>query len=111
VLFAGDVMHPNDIVHSYDARFHFMYQGDSNLVLFDRNWNPLWSSRTDGIAPGIVVMQHDGNFVMYDVNSVPIWSSDGTYGYAGAWLIVQDDGNVVIYSEVGAPLWETGTVR
>jgi hypothetical protein len=56
-------------------------------------------------------MQHDGNFVMYDVNNVPIWSSDGTYGYAGAWLIVQDDGNVVIYSEVGAPLWETGTVR
>lgn len=109
VLFAGDVMWPNEIVHSYDGRFHFMYQGDGNLVLFDADWEPLWSSGTPGIAPGMVAMQHDGNFVMYDEAGTPVWSADGSWGHPGAYLIVQNDGNVVIYDEDGTPLWETET--
>ncbi len=110
VMWAGDVLHPDDVVRSRDGRFELVYQLDGNLVLYHHG-APLWASNTHGTAPGAVFMQHDGNFVMYDANNVPIWSSVGSHGHPGAWLIVQDDGNVVIYSESSEPLWATNTVR
>jgi pimeloyl-ACP methyl ester carboxylesterase len=109
ILVAGETMRRDQTIHSSNGLFHFIYQGDGNLVLFDRNWRPLWDSGTNNTSPGMVVMQHDGNLVMYDGSGQPIWSSVGSWGHPGAYLVVQNNGNVVIYDVDGSPLWETGT--
>jgi hypothetical protein len=107
----GDVLFPNDRVDSVDARYHFVYQGDGNLVLYDETWQPLWASHTENSVPGALVMQGDGNLVIYDGNGVAIWASRTSFRHPGAFLVVQTDGNVVIYDVDGTPLWATDTWR
>jgi len=56
-------------------------QGDGNLVLYDRNNTPTWSSNTyqKGVAPFRLIMQDDGNLVLYDSRNTPTWAT-GTNG-------------------------------
>ena len=103
-------LHPGDGLRSANGAYHFVYQGDGNLVLYDAWGTPMWASHTEGSVPGVVVMQGDGNLVMYDGQSVPIWHT-GTHGYGGAYLEVGNDGNVVVYDAHGSPLWATGTAQ
>jgi hypothetical protein len=107
----GEVLFPNERVDSGDARYHFVYQGDGNLVLYDEAWRPLWASHTENSVPGALVMQGDGNLVIYDGNGVAIWASRTSFRHPGAFLVVQTDGNVVIYDVDGTPLWATDTWR
>jgi hypothetical protein len=107
----GEVLFPNERVDSADARYHFVYQGDGNLVLYDEAWQPLWASHTENSVPGALVMQGDGNLVIYDGNGVAIWASRTSFRHPGAFLVVQTDGNVVIYDVDGTPLWATDTWR
>jgi pimeloyl-ACP methyl ester carboxylesterase len=105
----GEVLNPGLSIASANGRFHFIYQGDGNLVLYD-GVTPLWASSTDGRPVGVCIMQDDGNLVIYARGGQPIWSSD-TWQYPGSRLVVQDDGNVVIYSPDGTPVWATDTWR
>jgi hypothetical protein len=107
-LAAGGTLAPGQARTSADGRFTFVYQGDGNLVLYQRGAGPLWASNTAGTSAGQTIMQGDGNLVVYDAANQPVWAS-GTVGNPGARLVVQNDGNVVIYSAAGAPLWATGT--
>jgi pimeloyl-ACP methyl ester carboxylesterase len=109
-LASGTALHAGEGLFSANGRYHLVYQGDGNLVLYRDDGTPLWASHTDGSAPGVVVMQGDGNLVMYDGQDVPIWHT-GTSGYGGAWLVVGNDGNVVVYDAHGSPLWATDTVQ
>jgi hypothetical protein len=111
LLSSGEYLNAGGRLDSGDGRFHFIYQDDGNLVLYDEGWSPIWASHTEGSAPGSVVMQYDGNFVMYDAYGVPVWASDRSFNHPGAYLIVQSDGNVVIYDVDGTPLWATDTWR
>lgn len=108
ILVPDEALFPGDEATSSDGRFHFVYQGDGNLVLYRWDWVPLWASNTGGTSAGRAHMQLDGNLVIYDAGGSPVWYS-GTAGNSGAYLIVQSDGNVVIYSSGGSPLWSTGT--
>jgi pimeloyl-ACP methyl ester carboxylesterase len=110
VLGQFERLYPNDVISSDDGRFHFIYQGDGNLVLYDQGWRPLWDTGTWGTDPGYVEMQGDGNLVMVNAAGGYVWDVGVSAGHPGAWLIVQDDGNVVIYDASSRPLWATNTV-
>jgi hypothetical protein len=101
-------LYPEDMRTSADGRFHFKYQNDGNLVLYDENWSWMWQSGTSGTCAGRTTMQGDGNLVVYDCNNSPVWNS-GTAGNSGAGLVVQSDGNVVVYAQDTSALWWTGT--
>jgi hypothetical protein len=105
----GEVLNPGSTISSANGRYHFTYQTDGNLVLYDGG-APLWASGTDGRPVGVCIMQGDGNLVIYTRGGTPIWSSD-TWQHPGSRLVVQDDGNVVIYRPDGTPVWATGTSR
>jgi hypothetical protein len=110
VLGQFERLYANDVISSDDGRFHLIYQGDGNLVLYDQGWRPLWDTGTWGTDPGYVEMQGDGNLVMVNASGGFVWDVGVTAGHPGAWLIVQDDGNVVIYDGSSHPLWATNTV-
>ena len=59
--------------------FRLVMQGDSNLVLYDGQNKPIWSSGTEGKGtPGYskLIIQNDKNIVIYDRNNKPIWASN-----------------------------------
>jgi Common central domain of tyrosinase len=102
----GTVLTPGAAIRSASGRYEFVYQGDCNLVLYDRGqW--LWDSQTAGMPAGSCVMQGDGNLVIYAAG-FPLWDS-GTWQHPGSGLVVQDDGNVVIYAPGGQAVWSTDT--
>lgn len=111
MLWPFDRLRADEMVSSGDDRFHFLYQQDGNLVLYDENWRPLWDTGTWGTDPGYVELQGDGNLVMHNASGAILWDVGVTAGHPDDWLIVQDDGNVVIYDGDHHPLWATNTVE
>jgi hypothetical protein len=107
VLGVNGSLAPNQGVTSCNGRNLFVYQGDSNLVLY-HDGKYLWGTMLLIPNPGAVVMQGDGNLVEYDAARKAVWAS-ATQGNPGAWLAVQDDCNVVIYSTDGRVLRSTNT--
>lgn len=97
ILSSGQCLQPGQSLQS-DSQLHtLIMQTDGNVVLYDRNSQPLWSTNTGGlITPRDFAMQTDGNLVLYDTNGFPKWAS-GTDNNPGAFLNIQDDGNLVIY--------------
>ena len=57
-------------------------QADGNLVLYDSENAPVWSTDTHGKGSGnsYVVLQNDGNLVVYDDSNEAQWSS-GSHAY------------------------------
>lgn len=79
------------------------YQGDGNLVLYDRR-GPVWASDTNHV-PGYVEMQGDGNLVIYDASVTPVWST-GPAG-PGAWLEIDASGLRILRNSIA---WQTDPV-
>lgn len=97
ILSSGQCLQPGQSLQSDSQLYTLILQTDGNVVLYDRNSQPLWSTGTGGsITPRNFVMQTDGNLVLYDANGLPKWAS-GTDNNPGAFLNIQDDGNLVIY--------------
>lgn len=82
------------------------FQGDGNLVLYDKQGTPLWWSGTVGQGAK-AVFQADGNLAVYTQDSRTAWSSR-TEGHNGASLVLRADGNMVI-QQGGTVLWSSGT--
>ncbi|MCX5401193.1 hypothetical protein [Streptomyces sp. NBC_00102] len=82
------------------------FQGDGNLVLYDRESRPLWASGTVGQGAR-TVFQADGNLVVYTRDMRTAWSSR-TDGHEGAELVLGDDGNLLV-RQGGTRLWATDT--
>lgn len=65
-----------------DGKGHGPYtlriQEDGNLVLYDRDVNPLWTSLTDGkgVGPFQLLLTDDGNLTLFDRNQSLIWDTD-----------------------------------
>jgi len=108
-------------------------QTDNNLVVYDQNGHPTWSSGTNGKGSGstTLIMQNDGNLVLYDGSSHALWAS-GTNREAkhrhhifnpyaigegenitspnGRFrAVVQSDGNFVLYKDGSHPIWASNT--
>jgi Cysteine-rich secretory protein family len=114
-LFPGQQLLPGQSLQSDNALHTFIMQQDGNVVLYDRNSKPLWSTNTGGlITPRAFIMQTDGNLVLYSTDGAAHWASN-TYGNPGAFFNIQDDGNLVVYragSQTETPdnaLWAAGS--
>ena len=108
VMHGGEALTAGQGRWSCDGRFHLIYQGDGNVVLYNLFGQPLWSTRTNGQSAGMFAMQGDGNLVVYKSGGTAIWNTR-TYGHNGAGLAIQDDGNLVIYDTGWHALWNSGT--
>jgi hypothetical protein len=108
VVRAGRVFLPGDSVQTNRRRLTM--QNDGNLVIYDENNHPLWSSGTGGRGY-MALFQSDGNFVVYTRDNQPVWGAQpGTVGNSGATLVLQGDGNVtIVYG--GRVVWASNTAR
>lgn len=104
-LRAGSTMRPGQYLTSNG--YKFIFQGDQNVVVYNRSGRAVWSSRTNGSGADRFVMQGDGNLVAYR-GSRAVWAS-GTAGRGGNRLVMQADGNAVIYTSSNRGVWATGT--
>lgn len=100
-------LYPGQSIDTADRRFHLIFQGDGNLVLYSPT-HALWATGTDGKSGAFLAMQGDGNLVLYDRNGSPLWYS-GTAGYGNLHLVTQQDGNLVLYNNIDNPIWNTAT--
>jgi hypothetical protein len=52
-------------------------QRDGNLVIYDADSRPTWSTNTHGAGKGCFFkVQDDGNLVVYNYHEKPIWASN-----------------------------------
>ena len=103
----GGRLYPGQSIDTADRRFHLIFQGDGNLVLYSPT-HALWATSTDGKSAAFLAMQGDGNLVLYDTSNKPLWYSR-TNGYGNLHLVVQQDGNLVLYNNINTPIWNTAT--
>jgi hypothetical protein len=113
-LSSGQKLLPGQSLQSNNELHMFIMQPDGNVVLYDRDSKPLWSTNTGGsISPRDLVMQTDGNLVLYGTDGKAHWASN-TYNNPGAFLDIQDDGNLVVHragsqtETAEDALWEAG---
>lgn len=104
----ADRLYPGQSIDTADGRFHFIFQRDSNLVLYSPT-RAVWSSVTAGKNAAYLALQSDGNLVLYDRNSQPVWYSGTSSSDLPLKLIIQQDGNMVLYASPNKPLWSTLT--
>ena len=95
---------------SEDGQYTLAMQDDGNLVVYDDQGRPQWSSDTVGRGVVECVMQGDGNLVLKDGNGRSVWSTS-TEGTKNARLMIQNDGNLVIYNGRGLVVWAKGRIR
>jgi hypothetical protein len=86
--------------------YKLAWQGDGNLVMYDREGKPRWASGTNGPDTTGLCFQGDGNLVIYG-RSGPKWATGTNPG--GNELRFQTDCNLVIYDSTGNPKWHTNT--
>src|SRR5438270_8650901 len=76
-LSSGQKLLPGQSLQSNNKLHTFMMQQDGNVVLYDRNSKPLWSTNTGGtISPRDFIMQTDGNLVLYGTDGKAHWASN-----------------------------------
>lgn len=100
-------MLPGQSLETADRIFKFVFQNDSNLVIYYKN-KALWSSGTSGKEAAYLALQSDGNLVLYNHQSKALWNTSTDRTGNNNRLVLQQDGNLVIYSGLSAP-WSTGT--
>ncbi len=107
VLYAGNdiVMNNGDSLTSSNGRFKFIFQGDSNMCIYDRG-HGLWCNYTHGDGSTYLHMQGDGNLVKYRSNGTGTWASN-TNGTGADRLVMRDDGNLVITTPGGQVVWDS----
>ena len=103
VLYSDEDLYKNEYITSQNGVYKCIMQSDGNLVVYQNNSTPLWSSGTYGTGADRVIMQGDGNLVIYDANYTAFWYTGSQS--AGAYLVMQDDGNLVVYNNNGVATW------
>ncbi|GAA2511309.1 hypothetical protein Ahu01nite_067480 [Winogradskya humida] len=108
---AGEMLGSNGTLFSANGRFRFIYQDDTNLVLYRTTDNVAqWDTRPKPGGVGVCLMQGDGNLVVCNASAQPVWSSQ-TAGNPGSRLVMQDDGNAVVYRPDGEAIWSSNTAQ
>ena len=99
----NDALYPGEYLTSPSGAFQLILQTDGNLVLYGRNGNAVWSTRTHGSGVTEAKMQADGNFVLYDGGKAE-WATNRFAGFTferNAVLRVNDSGSVGLYKRSG----------
>ncbi len=83
-------------------------QHDGNLVLYNNNNTPIWSSQTYGHGTNCyAILQNDNNFVIYNRNNKPIWASNtSNKGYPGEAVLRLEE-NVLVMRSNTQIVWES----
>jgi len=106
-LYPGQCLYTEQYVDSADGSHRLIFQGDGNLVLYNRKADKAtWATNTSA-AGGFFAFQGDSNLCVYDAGGKCAWASGGAQT-APVSLCVQDDGNLVAYDLFGA-YWSSGT--
>jgi len=99
---------PNStVLVSPNQQYRLVYQGDGNLVVYDKSNKPLWNSKTNGKTPNKLVFQGDGNLVLYGANNAVHWASY-SHNKGGKSLRLNDHGSLSVWDEK-IYIWNTGT--
>ncbi|NVO10596.1 MAG: hypothetical protein HXX16_11585 [Bacteroidales bacterium] len=93
------------VLLSTNKQFRLSYQGDGNLVVYDKSNKPLWDARTCGTAPNKLVFQGDGNLVLYGANNSVFWASY-SHNKGGISLRLSDDGILSVWDDKNS-IWST----
>ena len=110
-------MQPGEILASgkrdqlANGRYRFIYQGDTNLVLYARGTHRCGRG-TPAEASRRGCVHHAGRRQSGRLRPEAASRLGVRYRrHPGSRLVVQDDGNVVIYRPDGTPVWATDTWR
>jgi hypothetical protein len=87
-------------------QLHLGYQGDGNLVVYDKNNKPLWNSQTNGKTPNKLVFQGDGNLVLYGANNDVHWAAY-CHNKGGKSLRLNNAGSLTVSTDKNY-IWSTG---
>ena len=98
------------LLDSPAGRYHLVFQGDGNLVLYDAGNGGVayWASNTGGGGATLFTLQPDGNVVLAGPHGT-VWAMASGHQVAGSWLVLQDDGNLVLYAPSGEPVWDASS--
>lgn len=99
----------NSKIYSQNRNYYLTFQNDGNLVVYDRNGNVLWDSKTSNRGVK-AVFQSDGNLVVTDRRGEAIYGSK-TNNRNVSTLKLQNDGNLVISGMSDNPIWASDDDR
>lgn len=88
-------------------QYRLSYQGDGNLVVYDKSNNPLWNTKTNKKKPSKLVFQADGNLVLYGAKNKVHWASY-SHNKGGKSLRLNDQGSLSVWDDKSY-IWNTGT--
>jgi len=111
VLDSGRYLSTDEMLVSANGQYRMVVQSDGNLVVYTKDYTPLWGSKTRSSTHplSLHVQESDGNLVLYDAHMTPFWESD-TRSSGPTELIMQDDGNLVLYRVSDyTPLWASAS--
>lgn len=111
-LVAGWSMSSGERLLSPQGRFVLIMQSDGNLVLYNAQFAPVWSSRTYGQPGSSAALLAGGGLVVLSPAGRTIWQALPA-NTAAQYLDVQDDGNLVAYTSAPTATWSAqyGTGR
>jgi hypothetical protein len=68
---------PDTFFGSARSPYYLAVQNDGNVVLYDKNNDPKWATKTSGrgIAPYTLSLMNDGNLILTDAIGTRIWDN------------------------------------
>jgi len=103
-LWNNQYLYPGQQLLSPAHHFRVILQTDGNLVVYNQNNQPEWSTGTTGMGTAFLVLQGDGNLVLRNSAGTTLWAANSqNVGVNRAEI--QDDGNFVAYTSSNAAAW------
>lgn len=105
----GEVMTVGQVLRSSrGGRFTLIYQGDGNLVAYDRG-TAYWSTRTWDHTTGAVAFRPDGSLAVFDAAGTVLWSTPAT-ATPGRFVLLRN-GDLALYRSDGSLAWTSAARR
>ncbi|MEU9094998.1 tyrosinase family protein [Streptomyces sp. NPDC048428] len=107
-MLPGDTLVAEQYLTSQDGAYTFKFQANGNLLLSrSENNAPLWTSGTEGKAPGgVCILQKDGDLAIFDAGYNRVWHTNtGSLENRASRFYVQYNGHASIYRPDGRLVW------
>ncbi|HKT80195.1 MAG TPA: hypothetical protein VJP86_08235 [Vicinamibacterales bacterium] len=100
----GDIwFSPGQVLQSANCNYTLVYGEDNNLVIYNWNDNPVWSTSTSGTAGG-VWMRWDGGLFLFDGENLA-WDSGSWLHDGASTFVLENDGRLAIYDVYSNLIW------
>lgn len=105
----GEVLTVGQVLRSArGGRYTLVYQGDGNLVAYDRG-TAYWSTKTWDHTTGAVAFRPDGSVALFDAAGTVLWSTPATA--TPGRLVLLRNGVIALYRTDGSVAWTGGARR